>query len=99
MKFTLLSITSLASAVAAKNCAKCASTIFYSGQTRSLTSQLQSSGTAQCNYGSPIISGFNPYCLYNNNDGSLVLTNTGGACPSFATVVVVSSSETCNAFP
>ncbi|KAK1225941.1 hypothetical protein PQX77_011097 [Marasmius sp. AFHP31] len=100
MKFVLLSLAALATAVSAKNCAKCASTIFYSGQTRSLTFQLQSSsGTAQCNYDSPPISGFSPYCLYNNNDGSLILSNTGGACPSFVTIVAVPSSATCNAFP
>ncbi|KAF8066697.1 hypothetical protein FPV67DRAFT_1496002 [Lyophyllum atratum] len=79
-----LSVASLFGSAAAVTCAVCPSSIFYAGLTRSLTFTLQSGGgsTVQCNYGSPPISGFSPYCLYGNSNGALILTNTGGSCPS-----------------
>ncbi|GLB40981.1 hypothetical protein LshimejAT787_0901960 [Lyophyllum shimeji] len=72
-----LSVAAFCGSAAAVNCAVCPSSIFYAGLTRTLTNTLKSTGTLQCNYDSPPISGFSPYCLYSNLDGALVLTNTG----------------------
>ncbi|KAF9261831.1 hypothetical protein L218DRAFT_474445 [Marasmius fiardii PR-910] len=70
---TTVVLSALSVADAAKICARCSNTIVYSGLTRKLTLVRQSSvstlNTVQCNYDSPSISGFSPYCVYNNIDG------------------------------
>ncbi|KAF9257460.1 hypothetical protein L218DRAFT_1006124 [Marasmius fiardii PR-910] len=94
----LISLSALGSVQALINCAKCPPTIFYNGLTRSLTFSKEATSssigsTVQCNYDSPPISGISIYCLYQNSDGHVVVTNTGagsGACP-FPRMVMQSS--------
>ncbi|KAJ8093967.1 hypothetical protein PM082_009851 [Marasmius tenuissimus] len=87
----------------AKICARCTDTIVYAGLTRTRTLIRQSSvstlNTVQCNYDSPAISGFSPYCVYNNLNGSLFATNTGGACPSFVPTFTTSDTKCPTKFP
>ncbi|KAJ7618599.1 hypothetical protein FB45DRAFT_932003 [Roridomyces roridus] len=69
------------------NCGVCAKSIVYAGQTRTLSlGETENPGNyLQCNYDTPAIQGFNPYCVYQNVNGAFVFTNTGsgtGACPS-----------------
>ncbi|KAF9461622.1 hypothetical protein BDZ94DRAFT_1263293 [Collybia nuda] len=90
-----ISLLALVSGTAAVNCGVCAPTIFFQGQTRTLTLTRQGSGNqVQCNYDSPAIPGFSPGCLYRNVDGQITFTNTGatltslpGACPNPITLV------------
>ncbi|KAF9461623.1 hypothetical protein BDZ94DRAFT_1299100 [Collybia nuda] len=92
---SILSLLALALSAAAVNCGVCAPTIFFQGQTRTLTLTSQRSGNqVQCNYDSPPIPGFSPGCLYRNIDGQITFTNTGptlwslpGACPNPITVI------------
>ncbi|KAJ6544247.1 hypothetical protein B0H19DRAFT_1380546 [Mycena capillaripes] len=87
--FVLITV-SFSSSATAVSCGVCASSIFFQGQTRTLTVTLQDSGNAvQCDYLNPPISGLAPTCTYRNVDGVLTFTNTGptlfslpGACPS-----------------
>ncbi|KIK62745.1 hypothetical protein GYMLUDRAFT_242389 [Collybiopsis luxurians FD-317 M1] len=89
MKFALLiSLAAAGSVSASAVCVVCSRTIFYAGATRTLTSgKEEGSNTLQCNYDTPPISGLNPYCYYANINGSLLLSNTGGACPDPGTRV------------
>ncbi|KAG5723013.1 hypothetical protein E4T56_gene8804 [Termitomyces sp. T112] len=90
----ILYIALLTGQVVAITCAVCPSSIVYAGLTRRLTLTRYSSslGTVQCNFDSPPISGFSPYCIYRNVDGSLYFTNTGGACPASTTLVTETTS-------
>ncbi|KAG6820337.1 hypothetical protein H0H93_001997 [Arthromyces matolae] len=74
-------------------CAVCPASIFYGGLTRTLTLAFESSvvGYIQCNYDTPAISGFNPYCVYTNLNGALYGSNTNGACPTTATLTTETS--------
>ncbi|KAJ7911120.1 hypothetical protein B0H13DRAFT_2328719 [Mycena leptocephala] len=80
---------SFSSSAAAVTCAVCPSTIFYQGQTRTLTTTREDTGnTIQCSFNTPAISGFSPACLYGNVNGALTFTNTSpNACPGTATLV------------
>ncbi|KAG7086209.1 hypothetical protein E1B28_002173 [Marasmius oreades] len=107
MRFSLPALTiavlSGLSVADAKVCARCADTIVYSFQTRQLTLVRQSSvstlNTVQCNYDSPSISGFSPYCVYNNINGSLYFTNTGSACPTPVPTFTVTDTRCPTKFP
>ncbi|KAG6822508.1 hypothetical protein H0H92_013588 [Tricholoma furcatifolium] len=74
-------------------CPVCPASIVYEAETRTLTGILYtaSEGVVQCDYDTPLISGFNPYCLYYNT-GALYITNTGGSCPSTCTTEVQTTS-------
>ncbi|KAK7676848.1 hypothetical protein QCA50_011497 [Cerrena zonata] len=70
----------------ALTCAVCPPTIFFEGQTRFLTlAKEEESNTLMCDDDRPMIRGLNPFCLYANL-GSLIFTNTGGACPGTPTL-------------
>ncbi|KAI0095292.1 hypothetical protein BDY19DRAFT_917159 [Irpex rosettiformis] len=76
-----------ASPTPALTCVSCPPSIVFEGVTRTLTLSREETGnTLQCNYDTPAISGFSPGCLYSNNGGTLIFSNTGGACPNPATV-------------
>ncbi|KAF4616797.1 hypothetical protein D9613_008252 [Agrocybe pediades] len=83
---TLLSMPSLTLSAALASCPSCPSTITEFGTTYKLTLSREEAGNIlQCNYDNPPISGFSPYCVYQNPAGQLIFSNV--ACPSQAPLI------------